>query len=120
MNKEMARAYLSTLTDWVNSDGTLWVKGSWGWTKVDEPKFDGEDYFVIGRWYEEAWKAYREGCLQYKHGAGWRDWTDGPPAFNLPPDHYRRKLKCGIRYTTADGVTRVVETNSPVIEVWYE
>ena len=93
------RKHTLEIKKWADhKDAVVWVfDHEWVVLKGYPHWLEGNDYKTILPEYTEAWQAFLDGELQVSdpdhHGVVWVDWCWQPPAFDLPPECYRRKPK---------------------------
>jgi len=78
-----------------NTNCTVWFKTGSLWIHVSRsPKWNENSvYVVIEPEYQDAWKAYLDGKLQFMDSSNkFKDWVEeSHPRFDLEPQKYRRK-----------------------------
>ena len=90
------RKHAEEIKKWAdNKDAVVWYV-NYGWRVVEGyPQWLEEyDYKTILPEYAEAWQAFLDDELQVtEHYGDWEDWSAQSPAFDLPPEKYRRRPK---------------------------
>ena len=106
-----ARPHADLIKKWAdNADAVVWQLNGFGsneWVAIAPPYYwCSSTYAVILPEYAEAWQAYLDGALQdrFRGGGTWYDWKENAdPAFNNPPECYRRKpAQLRYRFKTLD------------------
>jgi len=102
------RKHAEEIKKWAeNKDAVVWRFDCEWWCGKGCPQwFEKYDYKTILPEYAELWQAFLDDELQVadpdNYGVVWVDWCEHPPAFDLPPDHYRRRPKPKNIYVVED------------------
>ena len=102
------RKHADEIKKWAdNKDAVVWFfDGEWRAATAYPQWYEKYDYKTILPEYAELWQAFLDGELQVGdpdlNGVVWVDWCEQPPAFDLPPECYRRKPKPKNIYVVED------------------